>query len=53
MTRTEARRILRDYQPDNMPLVDGFDPYNSADHRWNRWLLALSVIGPWGIYADA
>jgi hypothetical protein len=44
MTKAEARKILEDVKPDNQPLVRGYDPYNSADHDWWRWLMALRTM---------
>ena len=35
-------KALREWQVDNTPMDAGGDPYNTADWRWNRWLLALS-----------
>jgi hypothetical protein len=34
---------LRNWEMGAAPMHDGHDPYNSADHMWNRWLLALSL----------
>lgn len=45
MTRVEAIDTLAGYSPDNQPLIDGYDPYNSADHIWWRWLYALRTLG--------